>query len=312
MNEFFNDIWRGLNASPKYLQSKYFYDEAGDAIFKEIMECPEYYLTRCELDIFSSQSRELANLITGQIKEFDVVELGPGDCTKSVHLFRELIKQKPDFTYYPIDISKNVITSLYKELPAMVPGLEIQGLNGDYFDMLAKMNNISGRSKVVLFLGSTIGNIPIEENVGFLKALRSYLSPGDLIIIGFDLKKDPKIVLDAYNDKGGITKRFNLNLLTRINQTFAADFDLNLFEHKPVYCEETGACKSYLKSVKEQTVQIADTQIHFKEGEQILMEVSQKYTVEQTNAFAKEAGFLPLQHFYDSKGWFADVLWQTQ
>jgi len=233
MSEFFNDIWRSLNAPQKYLSSKYFYDEAGDAIFKEIMECPEYYLTNCELEIFAEQQDGLTQKILAQLSQFDVAELGAGDCTKSIYLLQALLQQKVDFTYYPIDFSGNIISLLDQRLPAQLPGLKLRGLNGDYFDMLGKLKALSTCSKVVLFLGSNIGNIPLANTVDFLKKLRSFLSPGDLVLIGFDLVKDPAVIIAAYNDKGGITKRFNLNLLQRINNTFNANFDLSQFDHKP-------------------------------------------------------------------------------
>jgi L-histidine Nalpha-methyltransferase len=313
MNDFFHDVWRGLNASPKYLQSKYFYDTCGDAIFKEIMECPEYYLTNCELEIFSLQSAALANAILNCLHGFDVVELGAGDATKSVYLLEALLRNKADYTYYPIDISGNIIALLHEKLPAQLPGIKVQGLNGEYFDMLDELKGMSNRNKVVLFLGSNVGNILLENTVDFFTALRSHLSPGDVVLTGFDLKKDPAIILAAYNDKAGITKRFNLNLLKRINNILDADFDLSQFWHRPVYNEETGACRSYLVSKKDQRVRIGEVGwIYFTQGEQIYMEISQKYTAEQTDGFATDAGFKPVQHFYDSKGWFLDTLWQFQ
>ncbi len=313
MNEFFEDVWRGLSASPKYLQSKYFYDEAGDAIFKEIMDCPEYYLTNCELDVFTNQSDQLVNAILKHLTEFDIIELGPGDCTKSVFLLEALVNRNVDFTYYPIDISTNIISQLNEKLPLQVPGLKIHGLNGDYLGMLDELKEISTRNKVVLFLGSSIGNRPLEETDEFYKVLVSHLLPGDLVLTGFDLKKDAATILAAYNDKEGITRRFNLNLLQRINDTLDADFDLKQFEHKPEYSEQTGACRSYLASRKPQRVRIGEVGwIHFMEGEQIFMEISQKYTVQQTDDIAQATGFAVVHHFYDSKEWFLDALWQCR
>jgi L-histidine Nalpha-methyltransferase len=311
MSDFFQDVWRGLNATPKYLQSKYFYDEAGDAIFKEIMECPEYYLTNCELEIFSRHRSELVNTILSCFRDFDIVELGAGDATKSVHLLGALLKHEVDFTYYPIDISDHIITLLNNNLPRQLPGIKLQGLNGEYFTMLQEMKDVAVRNKVVIFLGSNIGNVPLDGTVDFFKALRSHLSVGDLVLTGFDLKKDPKVILAAYNDKAGITRRFNLNLLKRINSALNADFDLKKFAHKPEYDEATGACKSYLESRQDQTVHIGDAgRVYFKKGEQIFTEVSQKYTVQQTDEFAEAAGFKPVRHFYDKKKWFLDALWQ--
>ncbi len=312
MNDFPGDVLRGLSASPKYLESKYFYDEAGDEIFREIMACPEYYLTKCEMEIYAMQSYKMAGIICDTLPEFDVVELGPGDATKSVHLLKALAECRVNYTYYPIDISKNVIAQLSQKLPTTVPNIKIHGLNGEYFEMLEQLKNTSGRHKVVLFLGSNIGNIPLEYVVDFLTELRSHLSPGDMMITGFDLKKDPNIILPAYNDKAGITKRFNLNLLARINSTLGANFNVAQFGHRPEYDAEVGAVKSYLESLADQMVNIGDeVVIEFKKGERIFMEISQKYTVEQTDEFADKAGFAPVHHYYDSKNWFLDALWQV-
>ncbi len=313
MDDFLEEIWQGLNATPKYLPSKYFYDKKGDALFAEIMDCPEYYLTRCELEIFVQQSERMARVISELLGTFDIIELGAGDCTKSKHLLKAVLDHGSEFTYYPIDISGNVIANLEERLPQMLPGLNVHGLNGEYFDMLGKLKTLSVRKKVVLFLGSNIGNIPLADTDAFLNKLHSYLMPGDLLITGFDLKKDPNVILAAYNDKEGITRQFNLNLLHRINDTCGADFDLEQFAHMPVYNECSGACESYLVSRKDQNVSIVGKSVlRFDEGERIFMEVSQKYTVLQTEEFAATNGYAPLNYFYDSNGWFLDALWMVQ
>ncbi len=312
MNEFLKDVWEGLSAPQKSLNSKYFYDEEGDRIFREIMDCPEYYLTKCELDIFVNQSKNIAKSINGNLADFDLVELGPGDCTKSEYLLRELLVTHKHFTYYPIDISENIINQINTSLPNRIPGINIHGLNGDYMAMLEKLNELSAKNKVVLFLGSSIGNFPLTENPSFFRHLKQYLKPGDLLITGFDLKKDASVILNAYNDEAGITKRFNLNLLKRINNTLGADFDLDQFEHSPIYDLGSGACISYLASKIEQSVQIGSMgSIHFAKDELIYMEISQKYTVEDTHTIAYQSGFSPIGEFYDSKKWFVDALWRN-
>uniref|UniRef100_UPI002628B313 L-histidine N(alpha)-methyltransferase n=1 Tax=uncultured Mucilaginibacter sp. TaxID=797541 RepID=UPI002628B313 len=274
---FIKDVLAGLSASPKKLQSKYFYDAAGDKLFQEIMNCPEYYLTNCEMEIFSEQTAAIVQTLTENFESFDLIELGAGDATKSVFLLQELLSKKVDFTYLPIDISTNVIEQLEQNLPQKLPGLQMHGLNGDYFDMLKEASQLSSRAKVVLFMGSNIGNMPVKEAQQFCHALRHQLSPNDLLIIGFDLKKNPKTILAAYNDAAGITKNFNLNLLKRINRELEADFDLKQFEHYPTYDPVTGACKSYLVSLKKQQVKLGEHLIGFEENELIDMEVSQKY-----------------------------------
>jgi len=311
MNRFYEDVLRGLSADSKYLESKYFYDKEGDILFQEIMDCPEYYPTRCELEIFSGQTTMMSGLFKSDDSDFDLVELGAGDATKSIYLLQQLQSGHAAFTYYPIDISSNVIKLLHDKLPVAIPGIKVHGLNGEYFEMLAALNGISTKRKVVLFLGSNIGNIPLDGAEAFCREMRSHLAVGDLVLIGFDLKKDPRTILAAYNDKGGITRRFNLNLLRRINEELGADFDLSRFEHYPVYDPATGTCKSYLVSLADQRVCIGDTEcFDFKEGEPIHTEISQKYTVEQTNELAIRSGFKAVKHLFDLKHWFLDAIWE--
>lgn len=308
--QFYADVMAGLQSSPKYLQSKYFYDIAGDKLFQDIMNCDEYYPTDCELEIFSEQTEDLANAILVGGDGFDLIELGAGDATKSSFLLKHLLDKKADFTYLPIDISEHVIDYLNNTLPVTLPGLKIDGLNGDYFDMLNKAATRSTRRKVVLFLGSNVGNMPISNAEKFCQELRNHLSPGDMALIGIDLKKNPKTILAAYNDKNGITKRFNINLLERINRELNADFDLSQFDHYPTYDPETGSCKSYLVSLTDQIVAInGGKPIHFLKNEHIFMEISQKYTVTQADQLANVAGFKTDGHFYDKKEWFLDVIW---
>ena len=174
--------------------------------------------------------------------------------------------------------------------------------------MLAAANKISSNKKLVLFLGANIGNFKFNEMPKFCKNLRSLLSKDDMVLIGFDLKKNPKKILAAYDDKAGFTTQFNLNLLTRINKELDADFDINTFEHYATYDPETGACKSYLISKKEQTVNIKNTLIEFEKYEPVFMEISQKYSIPQINEIAKECGFHVLTHFFDQQKYFVDVI----
>ncbi|MCC8410879.1 L-histidine N(alpha)-methyltransferase [Mucilaginibacter sp. UR6-1] len=307
-SRFMHDVLTGLSTSPKHLQSKYFYDEQGDKLFQDIMNCPEYYLTGLEMEIFTQQTDLLANTIRKGGEPFDLIELGAGDATKSIHLLRRLVEQGTDFEYMPIDISGHVISELEADLPASVPGIKLTGLEGEYFQMLEKASSISNRRKVVMFLGSNIGNMPVEEAQGFCIEIRKHLSEGDMMLMGVDLKKNPNIIRAAYDDKGGITKAFNLNLLTRINRELGADFDVTQFDHYCSYDPETGACKSYLISLNEQVVNLHGKSIRFEKDEYIWMEISQKYTIEQVDEMAIQAGFKPAGHIFDSKHWFVDAV----
>jgi dimethylhistidine N-methyltransferase len=309
--KFYKDVMVGLRSSPKYLDSKYFYDARGDELFQQIMNCDEYYLTDCEMEILQTQSDKIASTIFQLENNFDVVELGAGDCSKSIYLLKEIFKRDNSFTYFPVDISKHVIDLIKDNLPKQIDGLNIYGLNGEYIEMLLESNKISSRRKLVLFMGSNIGNMNYEESVAFCKEVRSCLNKGDCLLIGFDLKKDPQIILNAYNDKQGITREFNLNLLRRINKELNADFIIENFKHFPLYNPESGECKSYLVSTRKQRVFIGDTEfIDFDEYETIDMEISNKYSVNQTNELARLSNFEPVKYFYDRKQWFVDAFWK--
>lgn len=310
-NKFQSEIIGGLKDNPKHLLSKYFYDKKGDHLFQQIMNMPEYYLTDCELEIFTEKTADLANAIHAFDETFDLIELGAGDATKSSFLLEYLVSQKADFTYMPIDISGNIIEVLEDNLALKIPDLHIIGLNGEYFEMLDKANDISSKRKVILFLGSNIGNMEVEEAYHFCSELRKKLNPGDILLIGFDLKKNPHTILQAYNDKTGITAAFNLNLLTRINEELNADFNIDQFQHYQTYDPLTGACRSYLISLKDQIVTIENQEIRFKENEAVYMEISQKYSLDEINVMAVKNGFEPLKEISDSRKWFVDAIWKV-
>ena len=307
---FLTDVLNGLRAEHKYLSSKYFYDENGDRIFQQIMASPEYYPTRCEMEIMQHQSGKMARQFMEESADFDLIELGPGDATKSWFLLRQLQKDQANFTYYPIDISSNVIGWLEDKLPVTLPGIRLQGLNGEYLEKLHQVNTFSSKRKIVLFMGANIGNMLVHQATQFCRQIHAQLRPGDLLLVGFDLKKDPRTILDAYNDRQGITRAFNLNLLTRINRELGADFDLEKFDHYPVYDPGSGSCRSYLISKQDQDVHLGDKKIQFAENEAVFMEISQKYTMYEIDSMAAQSGFEPVDAFYDSKKWFADVLWR--
>lgn len=313
LETFKQDVLTGLSASNKYLQAKYFYDTQGDYLFQKIMHCPEYYLTNCELEILSRQVNDILDICQKQIKEFDVVELGPGDAIKSIFLLEKLVQRQETLTYLPIDISNHIIQTLTKNISEKIKGTQVKGLPGEYLEMLAqiKEHHLPGRNKLVLFLGSSLGNMEFKEGITFLKKLRDMLYPGDLLLLGLDLAKAPEIILSAYNDKANITKEFNLNLLHRINRELNGNFNVERFSHFPIYDIQNNACKSYLISLMEQEVQIAGQSVSFLEKETIHMEISQKYDRNSIQKMLEQTGFALIHHFFDSKNWFVDTLWQA-
>ena len=312
LENFRSDVMNGLRSFPKKLSSKYFYDKNGDHLFQKIMALPEYYLTKCELDIFKNKTAELSDLIIPENEPFELIELGAGDAMKSFYLLKYLIEKGVDFTYMPIDISGNILSILNRKLKDQLPDLKVVCLEGEYFEMLEKAASLSSRRKVVLFLGSNIGNMNIEEADRFCLGLNKKLSTGDIVLIGFDLMKNPHTILNAYNDKAGITASFNLNLLTRINREFNADFDLEKFQHYQTYDPVNGACRSYLVSLQNQEVTIGKDVVSFTENELIDMEVSQKFSDKKIKNMVEKSGFTILGEIKDSKKWFVDTALQVR
>jgi len=309
---FLCDVLKGLKSPQKSLSSKYFYDETGDRLFQRIMECDDYYLTRCEMEIFRDHSADLAQPLNIHSGAFDLIELGAGDGTKTRHLLDYLHRQVADFRYLPVDISGHILDVLTQNLAATLSDITVMPHQGDYFDALERICQTSDRRKVLLFLGSNIGNMTVEECSTFCQRLASMMSPGDMLITGFDLKKDPRTVLRAYDDSDGITREFNLNLLRRINEELHADFDLTGFEHYQTYDPGSGACRSYLISQREQTVTIGGQRILFLRHEPLFMEVSRKFSRRDIAELATESGFSQVAEVCDRKGWFMNAIWKRK
>ncbi len=308
---FKKDIYDGLKSKPKSLPSKYFYDAKGDALFQKIMACEDYYLTNADNEIFSEQTNALAKALHSGKESFDVLELGAGDATKSTFLLKEWQNSGAEFTYYPIDISSNMISYLETEMPKRIPNLQVHGLAGEYLEQVLEAHRISKRKKVILFLGSSIGNFELHEAHNFLRKLYEEIEIGDTVLIGFDLKKNPHQILKAYNDSDGITRAFNLNLLDRINKELGANFDTTQFEHFPIYNPLTGACRSFLISSKKQQVTFEDgTKINFHPYEAIDMELSQKFSIDDIDTIAMRIGFHKQPYFFDSNNYYCNAIWK--
>jgi L-histidine N-alpha-methyltransferase len=307
--QFGEDVVRGLSATPKNLPSRYFYDEKGDRLFQEIMNMPEYYLTNCEYEIFQQQKVDILEAF--DLESFDLVELGAGDGFKTKVLLSHFLHQGVSFRYIPIDISPFVLGQLEKSLTAELPGLVVEPLQGEYQKALQQLSAVSDRPKVVLFLGSSIGNFTLKDATRFLQSLRSTLNSGDELLIGFDLKKEPQVILDAYNDPAGITAAFNLNLLSRINRELQGNIQVEQFRHWETYHPITGEARSFLVSTRQQRAWLEAVQfeVRFSAWEAIQVELSQKYSPEEIEGLASASGFSLKRHFLDSKAYFIDSLW---
>jgi L-histidine N-alpha-methyltransferase len=299
--QFLKDVIAGLSKPQKQLSSKYFYDDEGDKLFQQIMLMPEYYLPACELEILQLQTQSIAESFG--YNTFDIVELGAGDGTKTVHFLKKLTDLGKKIVYYPLDISADVLATNQQQILEHIPGLEMYPIVGDYFETLGYLKH--DNPKILLFMGSNIGNYENEKAVAFLKLLYDKMNPNDLLMLGVDLKKNPKTILNAYDDKQGITKAFNLNLLRRMNVELDANFDIDEFDHYPYYEPITGIAYSYIFSKKSQDVHIDGHKISFEENEMIHTEVSQKYSLKQLDDIQRVLNFSSVQHFLDNRQYYA-------
>ena len=310
--EFAEDVKAGLSASPKTLPSKYFYDGTGSKLFQQIMELPEYYPTRTEFSILKKQKAEIINFFNPS-DFFHLVELGSGDGLKTKILLRQLLQAKARFEYIPVDISGDAINQLQSALSKELPDLKTVGFTGDYFKALHWLKRNKPGRKVVLFLGSNIGNFEDNGDLEFLQEVRKYLSPEDKVLVGFDLQKDPRIIRQAYDDAAGVTAAFNLNLLKRMNRELGANFKPEQFEHFTDYDPIAGVVKSYLVSKRNQTVTFSylNHTVSFKTWEPIHTENSHKYSEAIIKELGRKSGFETEQIFTDAQHYFADVLFRV-
>ncbi|MGI4831948.1 MAG: L-histidine N(alpha)-methyltransferase [Janthinobacterium lividum] len=308
-------VRQGLSQTPKTLSSKYFYDELGSRLFQQIMALPEYYPTRTELAIFAAQGAAIGRALgagAGATEPLAVVELGAGDGLKTKLLLRELLAARPGAapTYVPVDISPSALDGLVATLRQELPALPTEPLAAEYGAALRELAARPG-AKAVLFLGSNIGNFGPAEQLQFLRALAGPLTPADRLLVGFDLRKDPRRIRAAYDDAAGTTAAFNFNLLRRLNAELDADFQLADWQHFPDYDPSTGAMRSWLVSGRAQAVRVGalgGQVFEFAAWEAIHTENSYKFTLPQIEALAAGAGLRVVEVFEDEQHDFADVV----
>ena len=312
--QFEKDVRKGLTDFPKHLSSKYFYDAKGDKLFQDIMAMPEYYLTDREFEILSDNTAKIADLFADGNGAFKLIELGAGDGKKTKILLKFFSENDYDFKYQPIDISQNALDGLADSLNTELPQVSVETRQGTYFETLEEINAENGTKKIILFLGSNIGNLLHDQAIVFLKNVAELMQRDDMFFVGFDLKKNPQTILDAYNDPTGITAEFNKNVLERINRELDGDFDLDSFRHWEVYDPESGTAKSYLVSTKDQKVHIKalDLKVDFDAWETIHTEISQKYDAKTIHWLADKAGLKTIDQFNDSRNDYANFVFRKQ
>lgn len=297
-SEFAADLVAGLTARPKRIAPKYFYDEAGSRLFERITALPEYYPTRVETRILGDNAAALAGFVP---EGGSLIEFGSGSSAKVRLLLRELPQL---FAYVPVDISAEFLAEEAARLHRELPRLRIVPVAADFMRSFALPPALRDRPRAGFFPGSTIGNFDPDEAKVFLRHAARVLGAGAALIIGVDLVKDPAVLEAAYNDAGGITARFNLNLLARANRELGADFDLDAFEHRAFYNEGASRIEMHLVSRKAQTALVCGTTVAFAAGETIHTENSYKYTVEGFAALATEAGWRGMAALSDSASLF--------
>jgi L-histidine Nalpha-methyltransferase len=300
------DVLRGLSASPRDLPPKLFYDATGSHLFEQITETPEYYPTRTERailrDFAGEMVRQAANNLT-------LVELGAGSASKTQVLIEALLRRQLRADFYPVDVSSSALQSALATLNGHFPRLRVAPIVADYTHHLPDLKLLPGR-KLVLFLGSTIGNFEPDEAGAFLKSIRRSLQPGDALLIGFDLIKDADVLDAAYNDAKGVTAAFNKNVLARINRELGGSFDLDAFEHVAFWNRRKSRIEMHLESVYEQTAWVEDLGrgFHFEKGERIHTENSYKFNMSSIRRLLRRAGFKLEKSWTDDQDWFCEAL----
>jgi dimethylhistidine N-methyltransferase len=313
-NEFGKEVARGLNDKQKHISPKFFYDKMGSKLFEEICMQPEYYLNRIESQILKNSVDEILKIIGGQ--EISVIELGNGNSLKTRILLEPFLAKLKRVSYFPIDVSLKMLKKSIRDLFREYVNLQIYGVCSDYVSGLVKINEFIKlkkkipNKKFIIFLGSSIGNFDPKDAMGFLHSIARYVRKEDLLLIGIDLEKDKSILDRAYNDKNGITAKFNFNVLARINRELDGEFNISKFEHKSFYNTRKHRIEMHLESKLDQQVRIGAIGkiFYFKKGETIHTENSYKYSLSRFNSLVKKAGLQVIRNFTDPNKQFTLIL----
>lgn len=303
---FADEVSFSLNKSPKFINPKYFYDNKGSELFEKICNLPEYYLTRTEIDILKNLQSNLSEYLDDS---FRLVELGSGSSVKTRLILDVLNENQKKIEYFPIDISE-ILTESSELLQRDYDDLHITGIIDTYEGGLEFIEKYDNKKNLIIFLGSSYGNFTTDDGKIFLQKINSIMKKEDLFLIGLDLVKDKKILESAYDDSQGITAKFNLNVLSRINDELDADFILNNFKHVAKYNEKDQRIEMYLQSLVNQSVIISKANFSFKlkQGELIHTEHSHKYTLPQIQELMKITGFEIKQKWLDVNQYYSLTL----
>ncbi len=298
------EILAGLKETPRRIPSKFFYDATGSALFEKITTLPEYYLTKCEKEIL----RNLWDKLKLAGTDIRIIELGSGDGSKMMLVLNQIPRdQLKNFVYYPVDISHNALRGAVSELNQHFPDLQAQGILADFSRQLHLLP--AEGIRIFCFFGSTIGNLDPDEARDFMIKLGAVMKHGDHLLLGMDMVKNPDVLENAYNDKQGVTARFNKNILQVVNGLVKTDFDPSMFLHKAFYNAEKQRVEMHLQARKDMLIKcgVNGNRIAISEGETIHTENSCKFSREQIEDLGKAGGMRVNEIFTDSKNWFGVV-----
>lgn len=304
------DVEQGLSNSPKTLPCKLFYDQAGSALFEQITRLPEYYLTRTELEILTDRSGEIAKEVRPGVT---VVELGSGTATKTTTLLQAFSRRQLRVPYVPVDISPAALAEARERVESQCPRVSVRPVIADFADGFGFLCSIPGH-KLVLYLGSSIGNFDPGPAVEMLSQIRSQLAAGDALLLGTDLVKDPAILVPAYDDSQGVTEQFDKNILARLNRELGANFDLDFFRHVAIWNPQKSRMEINLESLRPQVADLGllNVKVRFANGERIHTENSYKYTMPMVRKMLESSGFSLDATWFDHRTWFALHLARVQ
>ena len=311
VNGFSQDVEAGLTNSPKRLSCRFFYDSVGSRLFEEICKVPEYYLTRAEREILEKKAEEIASVFPLPIS---LVEFGSGSAAKTRLLIEAFLERHGRLQFVPVDISRIMLEESSASLLGAYPDLEILGIVGEYQAGLQRLKDKSRGPRLILWLGSSIGNLHRPDALRFLSVVRKTMTEGDRMLLGIDLRKDPKLLEAAYDDSQGLSARFNLNLLGRINRELGGQFHLKNFRHRAEYHQDDGRIDMHLASICDQQITIEDLglEISFTKDETIHTESAYKYSEAEIEAMADGAGLALERQWFDSERRFSLNLLEKQ
>lgn len=308
VQDFAGAVALGLNDAPRWLPARFLYDAVGSALFERICQLPEYYLTRTEAGILTRAAPQIRDL-TGPVT---LIELGSGSATKTDHLLRAYSRTGDPVRYVPVDVSASILRSAAERIEDQFPAVNVDGLNGEYeaaFPLLAQY-----APSLLLFLGSTLGNLNQAESVVFWRRVASAMPAGSYLLLGADLVKDPALLHAAYNDAAGVTAQFTLNLFARMNRELDAGLDLTCIAHEARWNAEWQRMEIFGRFLATQRLRIGPLglDVTIREGEQVMTEISRKFVLPRLTTYLSCFGFHLVRAFTDEREWFAVLLLQKE